>query len=62
MSIIGLNERVFVDRHQCHMADKSGVFVDEDTGYVTGYLNVIKDPISHVLLLILAHELLLNCL
>ena len=28
----------------------------------TGYLNFIKDPISHVLLLILAHELLLSCL
>ena len=28
----------------------------------TGYLNFINDPISHVLLLILVHVQLLNCL
>ena len=28
----------------------------------TGYLNIIKDPICHVLLLILVHVLLLSCL
>ena len=27
-----------------------------------GYINFIKDPISHVLLLIVAHVLLLSCL
>ena len=41
------------------MAAKFGAFVGEDHGRLptlyTGYLNFIKYPISHVLLLILAH-------
>ena len=40
----------------------NGILMGVYAVVVTGYLNVIKDPISHVLLLILAHELLLNCL
>ena len=50
-----------VDRHRCHMAAKFGVFVDEDHSKLPT-LNFIQDRISHVLLLILAHVLLLSCL
>ena len=56
-----LDERSVVDRHRCHMAAKFGVFVDEDHSKLPT-LNFIKDPISHVLLVILAHVLLLSCL
>ena len=54
-----LDEKSVIDRYRCHMAAKSGVSVD-DSKLPT--LNFIKDPISHVLLLILAHVLLLSCL
>ena len=60
-----IDERSVVDRHRCHMAAKVGVFVAEIiTSFLryTGYLKFIKDPTSHVLLLILAHALLLSCL
>ena len=50
-----LDEKSVVDRHRCHMAAKFGVFFDD-----TGYQNLIKDPIIHVLLLTLAHVLLLS--
>ena len=42
-----------------------GEFVDEDHSKLptyTGYLNFIIDHISHFLMLILAHVLLLSCL
>ena len=55
------DERSVVDRHRCHMAAKFGVFVDEAHSKLPT-LNFIKDPISHVLLLILVHVLLLSCL
>ena len=54
-----LDERSIVDRHQCLMAAKFGVCVDEDRA---SYLNCIKDPKGHVLLLILAHVPLRSCL
>ena len=59
-----LDERSVVDKHRCQMAATFGVFVDEDHSKLPGYMyqNFIKDPISHVLLLILAHILLLSCL
>ena len=61
-----LEETSVVDRHRCDMAVKFGVFVDEDHSKLpTLYWlqkNFIKDPIGHVLLLILAHVLLLSCL
>ena len=41
------------------MAAKFGVFVDEVHSKLPA-LNFINDPISHVLLLILAHVLLLS--
>ena len=47
------------------MAAKFSVFVDDNHKnflMVTGYLHFIKGPISHVLLLTLAHVLLLSCL
>ena len=60
------DERYVDDRHRCHMVAKFGAFVDEDhiASFVryTGFLNFIKDSISHVLLLILTHVLLLSCL
>ena len=49
-----LDEKSVVDRHRCHMAAKFGICC------YTGYQNFIKDPISHVLLLTLAHVLLLS--
>ena len=59
-----LDKTSVVDRHRCHMAAKFGVFVGEDHSFLpyTGYLNFIKDPISHGLLPILVHVLLLSCL
>ena len=48
------------------MAAKFDLFVDEYHSKLpvryTGYQSFIKDPISHVFLLILAHVLLLSCL
>ena len=47
------------------MAAKFGAFVDKDHSKLlrkTGFLNFMKDPISNVLLLILAHVLLLSYL
>ena len=57
------DERSVFDRQRCPMTAKFGVFNDEDHSKLlrnTGYQTFIKDPISHVLLLILAHVLLLN--
>ena len=59
-----LDEKSVVDRHRSHMAAKFSVFVDEDHSKLpTLYWlqNFIKYPLSHVLLLTLAHELLLSC-
>ena len=58
------DEKSAVDRHQCHIAAKFGVFVDEDhsklhTLYWSPKLH--KDAISRVLLLTLTHVLLLIC-
>ena len=58
-----LDKNYVVYRHRCHMAAKFGVFVDEDhsklpTSYWLPQLH--KYPISHVLLLTLAHVLLLS--
>ena len=60
-----LEVRSVVDRHRCHTGAKFGVFVDEDhSKLLTLYWlhKLHKDPISHVLLLILSHVLLLSCL
>ena len=53
-----------VDRHRYNMAAKFGVFVDKDHSKLryTGYQNLIKDPICHVLLLMLKLVLLQDCL
>ena len=52
-----------MNRHWRHMAPKFGVFVDEDhCKRYTGFMNFIRDPISHVVLPILAHVPLLSCL
>ena len=59
-----LDEKSVVDRYRCHMAAKVGVSVDEDHSKLpTVYRlpNFIKDPVSHVLLLTVAHVLLLSC-
>ena len=56
-----LDERSIVDRHQCHMAAKFGVFLMKIIAsflHYTCYLNFIKAPISNVLLLILVHVVL----
>ena len=58
-----LDETSIVDRHQCHMAAKFGLFVDEDHSKLpTDNLNFINGPINRVLLLILVHIELLSCL
>ena len=59
-----LDKNYVVYRHRCHMAAKFGVFVDEDHSRLpTSYWlpQLYKYPISHVLLLTLAHVLLLSC-
>ena len=60
-----LDETHIVDKHQCHMAAKFGVSVDEDhsklpTIYWLPKLH--KRPISRFLLLILVHVQLPSCL
>ena len=60
-----LEVRSVVDRHRCHTVAKSVHLLMRIIASLlryTGYLNFIKDPISHVLLLILSHVLLLSCL
>ena len=60
-----LDETSIVDRHRCHMAAKLGCLLMRTIASFqrcTGYLNFIHGPISHVLLLILVHVLLLSCL
>ena len=60
-----LDETSIVDRHQCHMAAKFGLFVDEDHSKLpTLYWlpKFINGPINHVLLLILVHVQLLSFL
>ena len=52
--------RNVVDRHQCHMAAKFGVFVDKDHSYFTTLYWLTKRHKNHVLLLILAHVLQLS--
>ena len=59
-----LDEKSVVDRRRCHIAAKFGVFVSEDQSELhTLYWlpKLHKIPISHVLLLTLAHVLLLSC-
>ena len=54
------DERFGVERHRCYMAAKFRGSLQASSIRYTGYLNVIKDPISQVLLLILAHVLQLS--
>ena len=53
-----LDVRSVADRHRCHVADKFGVFVDEDHNLVSsvilhGYLNFIK--VMFILIIKLKH-------
>ena len=60
-----LDEKSVIDRHRSNMAAKLDEFVDENHSRFsryTGYQNFIRDPISQLLLLILAHVLLMSCL
>ena len=51
-----------IDKPQCHMAAKFGVFVDEDHSRlpVLYWLPKLHNPISYVLVLTLADVLLLS--